>query len=202
MPNASTPTPRPPRAAGAVILSVGIREPRKRIAELVEGHAIYRRPRRPTRPLRLVVVAATAATRKAPAAAGPGCEIRGFGAARSPRPLPPATLLAYPLGPTGVRPTGRGGPWHTGVRAVRAQLVTDRDRGSLRDLPRRRDPEWIASAAAEALADREALAARGEAGRAEAERYSCRRPRRPRATFDRQALRHDDRPARVGLVSA
>lgn len=192
VPNGVHPDTRPPGPREPFILSVGIREPRKRIAELVEGHAIYwaNAPADPP-PCRLVVVGGDGGDEeRIAAAAGPGCEIRGFERQEELLDLyRRATLLAYPSAYEGfglpvVEAMAHGCPV---LCARNSSLIEIGGRSAifLDDVT----PQGIADALAAALADREALAARGEAGRAEAARYSW--PASATATRDvyRQALR-------------
>ncbi len=192
VPNGVHPDTRPPGPRDPFILSVGIREPRKRIAELVEGHAIYmaNAPDDPP-PCRLVVVGGEGGDEeRIRAVAGPGCEIRGFERREELLDLyRRATLLAYPSAYEGfglpvVEAMAHGCPV---LCARNSSLVEIGGRSAifLDDVT----PQGIADALAEALADREALAERGEAGRAEAARYSW--PASATATRDvyRQALR-------------
>jgi glycosyltransferase involved in cell wall biosynthesis len=192
VPNGVHPDTRPPGPREPIIISVGIREPRKRIGALVEGHALYmaRAPQDPP-PCRLVVVGGAGGDEdRVRAAAGPGCEIRGFVRREELLDLyRRATLLAYPSSYEGfglpvVEAMAHGCPV---LCARNSSLVEIGGRSAifLDDVT----PEGIAAALEEALADREALAARGEAGREEAARYSW--PASATATRDvyRQALR-------------
>ena len=192
VPNGVHPDTRPPGPRDPFILSVGIREPRKRIAELVEGHALYwaAAPATPT-PCRLVVVGGDGGDEeRIRAAAGPGCEIRGFERQEELLDLyRRATLLAYPSAYEGfglpvVEAMAHGCPV---LCARNSSLIEIGGRSAifLDDVT----PAGIAAALADALSDREALAERGEAGRAEAARYSW--PASATATRDvyRQALR-------------
>ena len=171
---------------------MGVREPRKRIGILVEGHAIYyaNAPADPP-PCRLIVVGGPGGDEeRIRAAAGPGCEIRGFVRAEELINLyRQATLLAYPSAYEGfglpvVEAMAHGCPV---LCARNSSLIEIGGRSAifLDDVT----PEGVAAALTEALADREALAARGEAGRAEAARYSW--PASATATRDvyRQAVR-------------
>lgn len=191
VPNGVHPDTRPPGAREPFILSVGIREPRKRIGALVEGHAIYHAnaPASPP-PCRLVVVGGPGGDEeRIAAAAGPGCEIRGFVRREELIDLyRRATLLAYPSAYEGfglpvVEAMAHGCPV---LIARNSSLIEIGGRTALflDDVT----PEGIAEALGQALADREGLAARGEAGREEAARYSW--PASATATRDvyRQAL--------------
>jgi glycosyltransferase involved in cell wall biosynthesis len=192
VPNGVDPDTRPPGPREPFILSVGIREPRKRVAELVEGHAIYWRsaPSEPT-PCRLVVVGGEGGDEeRIRSVAGPGCEIRGFERREELLDLyRRATLLVYPSAYEGfglpvVEAMAHGCPV---LCARNSSLIEIGGRSAifLDDVT----PEGIASALAEVLADRQALAERGEAAREEAARYSW--PASATATRDvyRQALR-------------
>jgi glycosyltransferase involved in cell wall biosynthesis len=192
VPNGVHPDTRPPGPREPFILSVGIREPRKRIAELVEGHAIYmaNAPANPP-PCRLVVVGGEGGDEeRIRAAAGPGCEIRGFERREELLALyRRATLLAYPSAYEGfglpvVEAMAHGCPV---LCARNSSLIEIGGRSAifLDDVT----PEGIAAALTEALADREALAARGEAGRAEAARYSWSASATATRDVYRQALR-------------
>ncbi|WP_217922595.1 glycosyltransferase family 4 protein [Miltoncostaea oceani] len=192
VPNGVHPDTRPPGPREPFILSVGIREPRKRIAELVEGHAIYmaNAPADPP-PCRLVVVGGEGGDEeRIRAAAGPGCEIRGFERREELLALyRRATLLAYPSAYEGfglpvVEAMAHGCPV---LCARNSSLIEIGGRSAifLDDVT----PEGIAAALTEALADREALAARGEAGRAEAARYSWSASATATRDVYRQALR-------------
>jgi glycosyltransferase involved in cell wall biosynthesis len=191
VPNGVHPDTRPPGPREPFVLSVGIREPRKRIAELVEGHALYWAAAPPSPPpCRLVVVGGEGGDEeRIRAAAGPGCEIRGFERQEELLDLyRRATLLVYPSAYEGfglpvVEAMAHGCPV---LCARNSSLIEIGGRSAifLDDVT----PAGIAAALADALADREALAARGEAGRAEAARYSW--PASATATRDvyRQAL--------------
>ena len=190
--NGVHPDTRPPGPREPIILSVGIREPRKRIGALVEGHALYwaNAPADPP-PCRLIVVGGPGGDEeRIRAAAGPGCELRGFVRREELLDLyRRASLLAYPSSYEGfglpvVEAMSHGCPV---LCARNSSLIEIGGRSAifLDDV----SPEGIAAALTEALADREALAARGEAGREEAGRYSW--PASATATRDvyRQALR-------------
>ena len=191
VPNGVDPDTRPPGPREPIVLSVGVREPRKRIGVLAEGHALYyaNAPADPP-PCRLIVVGGPGGDEeRIRAAAGPGCEIRGFIRAEELIDLyRRATLLAYPSAYEGfglpvVEAMACGCPV---LCARNSSLIEIGGRTAifLDDVT----PEGVAAALTEALADREALAARGEAGREEAARYSW--PASATATRDvyRQAL--------------
>jgi glycosyltransferase involved in cell wall biosynthesis len=124
------------------------------------------------------------------AAAGPGCEVRGFIRREELLDLyRRAMLLVYPSAYEGfglpvVEAMAAGCPV---LIARNSSLIEIGGRSAL--FLDEVTPESIATALTEALADREALAERGEAGRAEAARYSW--PASATATRDvyRQALR-------------
>lgn len=192
VPNGVHPDTRPPGSREALILSVGIREPRKRIGALVEGHALYLAAAPPTpTPCRLVVVGGPGGDEeRVRAAAGPGCEIRGFVRREELLDLyRRATLLAYPSAYEGfglpvVEAMAHGCPV---LCARNSSLIEIGGRSAifLDDVT----PEGIAAALAQALADREALAVRGEAGRDEAARYSWSASATATRDVYRQALR-------------
>ena len=192
VPNGVDPDTRPAGPREPIVLSVGIREPRKRIGVLVEGHALYlaSAPADPP-PCRLILVGGPGGDEeRIRAAAGPGCEIRGFVRREELLALyRRATLLAYPSAYEGfglpvVEAMAHGCPV---LCARNSSLIEIGGRTAifLDDVT----PEGIAAALTDALADREALVARGEAGRGEAARYSW--PASATATRDvyRQALR-------------
>ena len=192
VPNGVDPDTRPPGPREPIVLSVGVREPRKRIGVLTAGHAIYyaNAPADPP-PCRLIVVGGPGGDdERIQATAGPGCEIRGFIRAEELIDLyRRATLLAYPSAYEGfglpvVEAMAHGCPV---LCARNSSLIEIGGRTAifLDDVT----PEGVAAALTEALADREALAARGEAGREAAARYSW--PASATATRDvyRQALR-------------
>jgi glycosyltransferase involved in cell wall biosynthesis len=167
--------PRPPGRREPFVLSVGVLEERKRIAELVEGHARYLASAPPEPPpCRLVVVGGPGGDEeRVRAAAGPGCEIRGFIRREELFDLyRRATLLAYPSAYEGfglpvVEAMAHGCP----VLCARNSALVEVGGESAIFLDDT-SPEGIAEALAEVLADRAALAARGEAGREEAGRFS------------------------------
>jgi glycosyltransferase involved in cell wall biosynthesis len=192
VPNGVHPDTRPPVAREPMVISVGIREPRKRIGVLVEGHAKYfaSAPADPP-PCRLVVVGGEGGDEeRVRAAAGPGCEIRGFVRREELLDLyRRAMLLVYPSAYEGfglpvVEAMAAGCPV---LCARNSSLIEIGGRSAL--FLDEVTPESIADALTAALADREALAERGEAGREEAARYSW--PASATATRDvyRQALR-------------
>jgi glycosyltransferase involved in cell wall biosynthesis len=186
------PDTRPPGPREPFVLSVGVLERRKRIAALVEGHTRYlaEAPADPP-PCRLVIVGGGGEDEaRVRAAAGPGCELRGFIRREELLDLyRRATLLAYPSSYEGfglpvVEAMAHGCP----VLLARNSALTEVG-GDVAIFFDEVTPEGISRALAEALADRESLRARGEAGRERAARYSW--PAAATATRDvyRQALR-------------
>jgi glycosyltransferase involved in cell wall biosynthesis len=183
---------RPPVRREPFILSVGVLEPRKRIAALVEGHARYyaEAPSDPP-PCRLVVVGGSGEDEaRARAAAGPGCEFRGFIRREELLDLyRRATLLVYPSAYEGfglpvVEAMAHGCPV---LCARNSSLIEIGGESAIfLDDP---SPEGIAAALAEVLRDREALARRGEDGREEAARYSWSAAATATRDVYRQALR-------------
>jgi glycosyltransferase involved in cell wall biosynthesis len=192
VPNGVEPDTRPPREREPFVLSVGVLEERKRIAELAAGHAAYyaSAPAEPP-PCRLVVVGGSGGDEeRVRAAAGPGCEIRGYVRREEVMDLyRRATLLAYPSAYEGFGlPVAEAMAHGCPVLCARNSALVEvggRSAIFLDDVT----PEGIATALTELLADRDALAERGEAGRAEAARFSW--PASATATRDvyRQALR-------------
>ena len=192
VPNGVDPDTRPPGPREPFILSVGVLEERKRIAELAAGHALYaeRAPADPP-PCRLVIVGGSGGDEaRVRAAAGPDSEIRGFLRREEVLDLyRRATLLVYPSAYEGfglpvVEAMAAGCP----VLCARNSALVEvggRTAIVLDDVT----PEGIASALSEALADREALARRGEEGRAEAARYSWSAAATATRDVYRQALR-------------
>jgi glycosyltransferase involved in cell wall biosynthesis len=193
VPNGVYPDTRPPGPREPIVIGVGIREPRKRIGALVEGHALYyaAAPATPP-PCRLVLVGGPGGDEeRVRAAAGPACEVRDFvrreelvGLYRR------ATLLAYPSAYEGfglpvVEAMAHGCPV---LCARNSSLIEIGGRSAIFLDDADATPEGIAAALTAALSDREELARRGEAGRAEAARYSW--PASATATRDvyRQAL--------------
>jgi glycosyltransferase involved in cell wall biosynthesis len=192
VPNGVHPDTRPPVPREPMILSVGIREPRKRIGVLVEGHRRYweRAPASPP-PCRLVVVGGPGGDEeRVLAAAGPGCEVRGFIRREELLDLyRRATLLVYPSAYEGfglpvVEAMAAGCPV---LCARNSSLVEIGGRSAL--FLDEVTPESIAAALTDALSDRTALAERGEAGREEAARYSWSASATATRDVYRQALR-------------
>ena len=172
-PDAAPRDPAEPREP--FVLSVGVLDARKRIASLVRGHALYLSgaPADPP-PCRLVVVGGGGGDEEAVRrAAGEGCEIAGFVPAERLEDLyRRATLLVYPSAHEGfglpvAEAMAHGCPALVARNSALVEVGGD-DALYLDDA----SPEGIARALAGALADREALRARGEAGRAHAGRFS------------------------------
>jgi len=150
------------------VLSVAVLHRRKRIAELVRGHRLYleRAPREPP-PCRLVVVGGPAGDEDAVAReAGPGCEIRGFVERSELRDLyRRATLFVYPSAYEGFGlPVAEAMAHGCPVLVARNSSLPE-VAGDTAIYLESATPEGIAAALAQALADRRALAERGEAGR-------------------------------------
>jgi glycosyltransferase involved in cell wall biosynthesis len=184
---------RPPATREPFILCVGIMEPRKRIPLLAAAHARYWRdaPADPPR-CRLVIVGGDGGDEPAVrAAAGPGCEIRGFVRREELVDLyRRATLLVYPsvyegFGIPVAEAMAHGCPVMCARNSSLVEIGGDAaifvDEADI-------NPEGLAAALTDALSDRAALAERGEAGRELSERYSW--PATATATRDvyRQAL--------------
>jgi glycosyltransferase involved in cell wall biosynthesis len=169
-PRPAAPAPREP-----IVLSVGVLHRRKRIAELVEGHRRYfeRAPALPP-PCRLVVVGGPAGdeTRVAQAA-GPACELLGFVSRERLEDLyRRAALLVYPSALEGFgMPVAEAMAHGCPVLVARNSALVEvaGEAGLYLDDA---DPEAIAVALETALADREALARRGEEARRAAERMT------------------------------
>jgi glycosyltransferase involved in cell wall biosynthesis len=183
---------RPPGPREPFILSVGVLEERKRIAELAAGHARYMVAAPPDPPpCRLVIVGGSGGDEaRVRAAAGPGSEIRGFVRREVVLDLyRRAALLVYPSAYEGfglpvVEAMAAGCP----VMCARNSALVEVG-GSAAIFLDDVTPGGIAAALTAALADRDALARRGEEGREQAARYSW--PAAATATRDvyRQALR-------------
>ena len=175
------------------VLHVGEFEPRKRVLELIEGHRRYfRAAGEEPEPCRLVLAGAGGALEaQVRAAAGPECDVLGF--VTEPELIAlyrEATLLVMPsryegFGLPVAEALGRGCP------------VMVADNSSLREVAgpsalvlADADPAGLASALADALADRDALRDRGERGRVDvADRLSWDRAARLTADAYREALR-------------
>lgn len=191
VPNGVEPDLRPPREREPFLLSVGVLEERKRVAALVAGHSIYyAAAQSDPPPCRLLVVGGSGGDEeRVRAAAGPGCEIRGFIRREELLDLyRRATLLVYPSAYEGFGlPVAEAMAHGCPVLCARNSALIEvggRSAIFLDDVT----PEGIAAALADALADRTALYERGEAGRAEAARFSW--PAAATATRDvyRQAI--------------
>jgi glycosyltransferase involved in cell wall biosynthesis len=169
------PPAAPPAEREPFILAVGEFEPRKRIRELVAGHREYLRTAPPDPPpCRLVLAGAggsdEAAVRRE---AGPECELLGFVSDATLHDLyRRATLLVYPSAYEGfglpvLEAMTHGCP----ALVARNSSLTEvgADAAAYLDDP---TPEGIAPALTELLADRAALAARGEEARLHAARFA------------------------------
>lgn len=193
VPNGVEPDTRPPGPREPFILAVGVLEERKRISVLAAGHARYmaEAPASPP-PCRLLIVGGSGGDEEAVRAnAGPGCEIRGFVRREELLDLyRHATLLAYPSAYEGfgipvAEAMAHGCPV---LCAHNSSLIEIGGESAIFIHDDDVTPEGIARALTRVLADRRALAERGEAGREEAARYSW--PAAATATRDvyRQAL--------------
>ena len=158
------------------VLSVGVLHRRKRIVELVKGHALYYAASAPETRCRLVVVGGPAGEEDAvAAAAGPGCELRGFVSREELIDLyRRAMLLAYPSAYEGfgmpvAEAMAHGCPALVAPNSALLEVVGDS--GFLLD---EASPQGIAEALHRALADPDGLARRGERARHEALRFSWR----------------------------
>lgn len=183
---------RPPGPREPFILSVGVLEERKRIAELAAGHALYLAgaPAEPP-PCRLVIVGGGGGDEaRVRAAAGPGSEIRGF--VRREQVLDlyrRATLLVYPSAYEGFGlPVVEAMAARCPVMCARNSALVEVG-GSAAIFLDDVTPEGIARALTEALADRDALARRGEEGREQAARYSWAAAATATRDVYRQAIR-------------
>lgn len=193
VPNGVEPDTRPPLPREPFILSVGILEGRKRIPALAAGHARYWEAARadPQR-CRLVIVGGDGGDEAAVrAAAGPGCEIRGFVRREELDDLyRRATLMVYPSAYEGFGlPVAEAMAHGCPVLCARnSSLVEIGGDAAIYIDDADVSPEGLEKALADALADRAALAERGERGRAHVARYSW--PAAATATRDvyRQAL--------------
>jgi|GEM_PF-574252 len=175
------------------VLHVGEFEPRKRVPDLIEGHRRYLAgaPGDPP-PCRLVLAGAGGGEEdRVRALAGRGCELEGYVSdARLEAMYRSATLLVMPSSWEGF-----GLPVAEAMRAGCPALVADtpalREAGGPEALviPAPGGPGEIARALAGALADRDALRARGARGRAHAHGFSWERCRRDTLGVYREALR-------------
>lgn len=148
-----------------MILSVGVLHRRKRIPELIEGHRLYmRRAAAQPPPCRLVVVGGPAGDeQRVNDVAGDECEILGFVSREKLDELyDRATLFVYPSALEGFgMPVAEAMSHGCPVLVARNSALTEvaGDVGLYLDDA---SPEAIARALEDALADREALARRGE----------------------------------------
>lgn len=153
------------------VLYVGEFEPRKRVLELIEGHRRYYRAAPPSPPPCRLILAGSGGSQHAAAAAAAAdeCQMIGFvDAARRDRLYREATLLVMPSAYEGfglpvAEAMIRGCP-----TLVAANSSLPEVGGASALLMDASDPGAIAAALADALADREGLAARGRAGRVDA----------------------------------
>jgi glycosyltransferase involved in cell wall biosynthesis len=193
VPNGVEPDARPPLEREPFILSVGVLEGRKRIPALAEAHARYwsTAPADPP-PCRLVIVGGDGGEEEAVrAVAGPACEIRGFVRREELVDLyRRATLLVYPSAYEGFGiPVAEAMAHGCPVLVARnSSLIEIGGDAALFVDDQDITPDGFEHALTEALADRAALEARGEAGRAQVARFSW--PAAATATRDvyRQAL--------------
>lgn len=162
-PKGPTTTDREP-----MILSVGVLHRRKRIPELIEGHRRYfeRAPKDPPR-CRLVVVGGPAGDEeRVRQAAGPGCEILGFISREELDDLyRRASLFVYPSALEGFgMPVAEAMSHGCPVLVARNSALTE-VAGKTGLYLDGAGTEEIATALESALADRAALARRGDAAR-------------------------------------
>jgi glycosyltransferase involved in cell wall biosynthesis len=184
---------RPPTTREPFILCVGIMEPRKRIPLLAEAHARYWRDApADAPPCRLVIVGGDGGDEPAVrAAAGPGCEIRGFVRREELIDLyRRATLLVYPsvyegFGIPVAEAMAHGCPVMCARNSSLIEIGGDAaifvDEADM-------TPAGLAAALTDALADRAALADRGEAGRGGGAGETGAPPPTPPRDVYRQAL--------------
>ncbi len=186
------PDPAPDQAPREpFVLTVGEFEPRKRILELIEGHRSYfnAAPADP-RPCRLVLVGAggrdEAAVRSA---AGPECDMLGFVDSETLANLyRRATLVVYPSSYEGfglpvLEAMAHGCPALVARNSSLAEVGGDA--ALYIDTP---TADGIARALTTALADRPALAARGEASRAHAAGFAWSRVAEETLAVYREAM--------------
>lgn len=152
----------------AMVLSVGVLHRRKRIPELIEGHRIYvqRAPAEPP-PCRLVVVGGPAGDEeRVREAAGPECEILGFVSRERLDDLyRRATLFVYPSALEGFgMPVAEAMAHGCPVLVARNSALVE-VAGEVGLYLDDASPDGIAQALETALADRDALARRGEEAR-------------------------------------
>jgi glycosyltransferase involved in cell wall biosynthesis len=175
VPHGVDPDTGPAREREPFVLGVGEFEPRKRVLALVEGHRRYFEQAPPNPPPCRLVLAGDGGSQadEVRRAAGPGCELLGYVSDETLAELyRRAALLCYPSAYEGfglpvAEAMAHGCP--VLVAANSALSETGGRSGLLLDDP---SAEGIAQRLGEVLADRPALAARGEAARAEAARFS------------------------------
>lgn len=171
-----TPAPaQPAPSREPFILAVGEFEPRKRILELIEGHRAYMAAAPPDPPPCRLVLAGSGGSQAAAvrAAAGPEVDLLGFVSDERLTDLyRRATLLVYPSSYEGFGLPVLEAMTH-GCPALIARNSSLSEVGQSAALylddP---TPDGIAATLASLLADRPALAAIGEAGRAHAARFA------------------------------
>lgn len=157
------------------VLAAGVMHPRKRIRQLVEGHALYwQRHEGEADRCRLVIAGAGGSDERAVrAAAGPGCELLGFVGRQELLDLyRRAALLAYPSSYEGfglpvLEAMAHGCPVLAAHTSSLPEVGGDVAR-YLHDV----SAEAVADALEEALADEADLRERGERGREWAARFS------------------------------
>ena len=186
------PDPEPAEPRERFVLAAGVMHPRKRIRQLVEGHALYwgRNEGDPDR-CRLVIAGAGGADEQAVrAAAGPGCELLGFVGREELLGLyRRASLLAYPSSYEGfglpvLEAMAHGCPVLAAHTSSLPEVGGDVAR-YMHDV----SPEAVADALDEALADDDDLRRRGELGREWAAGFSWERAARETIAVYRQAAR-------------
>ncbi|MGI9539394.1 MAG: glycosyltransferase family 4 protein [Miltoncostaeaceae bacterium] len=179
-----------PKPRERFVLAAGVMHPRKRIRQLVEGHALYwRRHEGDPDRCRLVIAGAGGSDEPAVrAAAGPGCELLGFVGREELLDLyRRASLLAYPSSYEGfglpvLEAMAHGCP----VLAAGTSSLPEVG-GEVARYIHDVSPEALADALGEALSDEEDLRARGERGRAWAAGFSWERAVRETAAVYEEA---------------